>query len=129
MKDTTMMDLVVSDICANILNQYNINERIELVEFFPEDEGHKLYFKYALMVASWKNEKVYINLPFKIYIKLIFKNWKSRKTIKRSKVLKGKDSIDQILGHICKVHGINYTFYKKIYNEYIELKGDNNKNV
>lgn len=112
------MDLIIGDICANINNQSGINKRIELVGFNPEDYGHLLYFEYAYATATWTSKKIYICFPLLDYIKFYFSNWKKRKFIKRAKELKGKDTIDEILAHICEVHKINYTFYKKIYDEY-----------
>lgn len=116
------MDVIVGDICANINNQSAINKRIEMVGFIPKDYGHLLYFEYAFIIATWTNKKVYVDLPLFDYIKLYFSYWKKRKYLKKVRKLKGKDTIDEILAHICEVHKINYTFYKKIFEEYCEVK-------
>lgn len=115
------MDMIVSSVCSNVLNQRKINGQIELVDFVPDDYGHLVYLECAQMIGKLHNEQVYTNLSFGQYIKLLFKNWGSRKTLKRVKELKGKDKIDDILAYVCKVHQINYTFYNKIYKEYYEV--------
>ena len=38
------MDMIVSSVCSNVLNQRKINERIELVDFVPDDYGHLVIF-------------------------------------------------------------------------------------
>lgn len=115
------MDMIVSSVCSNVLNQRKINGQIELVDFVPDDYGHLVYLECALMIGKLHNERVYTNLSFGQYIKLLFKNWGSRKTLKRVKELKGKDKIDDILAYVCEAHQINYTFYNKIYKEYYEV--------
>ena len=118
---TNRMDLIVSDIMSNVINQRAINQKIELVGFDPEDYGHLLYFEYALIIANFKDDEVCVNLPFGKYVKLIMSNWKNRKFIKRVPELKGIDTLDEILAHICEHHKINYTFFKKIYKDYCEV--------
>lgn len=115
------MDMIVSSVCSNVLNQRKINGQIELIDFVPDDYGHLVYLECALMIGKLHNERVYTNLSFVQYIKLLFKNWGSRKTLKRAKELKGKDKIDDILAYICEAYQINYTFYNKIYKEYYEV--------
>lgn len=111
------MDRIVGVICTNIINQKNINQKIELINFREEDYGHLLYYECAKMV-SLGAEDIFLDMPFKKYIKFKIHNFKDRKLIKRIKETEEKDTIDQILNFVCKSYKIQYLFLKNIYEEY-----------
>lgn len=69
-------------------------------------------------MVSLGAEDIFLDMPFKKYIKFKIHNFKDRKLIKRIKETEEKDTIDQILNFVCKSYKIQYLFLKNIYEEY-----------
>lgn len=118
-------DEIVNTIMMNILIERKRCGKILLWDFNPLDDGDKLYFNIAAVVADMNKESMYLNLPLIDYLKFKWKRRKSRKNLRyfgpnhAAKLDdEHKTSIYIIMDFIREQMGFNYSLYKEINDAY-----------
>lgn len=118
-------DEIVNTIMMNILIERKRCGKILLWDFNPLDDGDKLYFNIAAIVADMNKEPMYLNLPLINYWKFKWKRRKSRKNLRYFSPNDAnklddehKTSIYIIMDFIREQMGFDYSLYKEINDAY-----------
>lgn len=118
-------DEIVNTIMMNILIERKRCGKILLWDFNPLDDGDKLYFNIAAIIADMNKEPMYLNLPLINYWKFKWKRRKSRKNLRYFSPNDAnklddeyKTSIYIIMDFIREQMGFDYSLYKEINDAY-----------
>ena len=120
-----LYDSVVNTIMTNVLVERERCGKFLLYDFHQEEDSDRLYFNVTAVAADLRKENIYLDMPFRDYVKFRIKRWKRRMNLKwlspsAKKKLSNeyKTSVLLLMDFVAEHLHISHNLFKEINDTY-----------